>query len=187
MIAVHIIIATTNLSKYEEISAVLKTFCVTSEMAPVECDEHGETLEEIAEAKARQAYAKIKKPLITEDTGIFFSAYKNFPGTRAKRVFLDIGFDGILKKLYGKRREAAFRTAICYTDGVREKIFTGELKGRIAGAPAGSASENVPYEKIFIPTGGGAPLSFMSRGEKNAISHRAQAARKFAEWFRSEG
>ena len=180
-----VIIATTNKSKYEEISAVLKTLGISSEMAHVECDERGETLEEIAREKARQAYVKIKKPLITEDTGIFFSAYENFPGARAKRVFLDIGFDGILKKLEGKKRDATVRTVICYTNGKQEKLFAGEMQGRIAEMPAGNADANVPYEKIFILQGGNVPLSFVSREEKNKISHRGQATRKFAEWFRS--
>ena len=44
-----------------------------------------DSLEEVAQAKAEQAFEQLKKPVIVEDTGVFFEAYSNFSGQIAKR------------------------------------------------------------------------------------------------------
>ena len=41
-----------------------------------------------------QAYKILKKPLITDDTAIYFEGYPGFPGTFTKFVFQGLGFSG---------------------------------------------------------------------------------------------
>jgi inosine/xanthosine triphosphate pyrophosphatase family protein len=41
----------------------------------------------ISQDKAKKAFEKLKKPLIVDDSGIYFDEYPGFPGPLAKRVF----------------------------------------------------------------------------------------------------
>jgi len=57
----------------------------------------------------------------------------------------------------------------------------GTCRGRIAAAPRGSGGFG--YDPIFEPASeppGGRTLGLWSPAEKNAISHRARAARRMA-------
>ncbi|MBI5553811.1 MAG: non-canonical purine NTP pyrophosphatase, partial [Candidatus Diapherotrites archaeon] len=63
------------------------------------------------------------------------------------------------------------------------KTFTGTLHGKLLSRPKKPNSPRLPYEKLIIPNGHTQALVEMTLGEKNKISHRAQATRKFGEWF----
>lgn len=144
------------------------------------------SIEKIAEAKAKQAFKKIKKPLITEDTGIYFTALKNFPGTEPKRQFKRLGFNGLLKKLEGKKRNAYYKTVICFFDGKKTKTFTGKLHGKITEKIYLENKDVMAYEKIFIPKGKKRVLAFFSRESKNKFSHRAKAAEKLKKFLENQ-
>ncbi|MEM7821332.1 MAG: RdgB/HAM1 family non-canonical purine NTP pyrophosphatase [Candidatus Aenigmatarchaeota archaeon] len=141
-------------------------------------------LEEVAREKAIQASKKLKKPLIVEDTGIYFNCYKNFPGTISKFIFETIGFDGIFRLLSRKTRRAYFKTAVAYYKP-REKIliFTGICRGKITRKIRGRINKKMPYDNIFVPEGCKKTFSEMSKEEKAKYSHRAKALEKFAKWF----
>lgn len=139
---------------------------------------------EIAKEKALHAFEKLKLPLITEDTSVFFEAYNNFPGTKPKKIFEQMGFEGLFEKLKGRSRDAFFHTAICYLDYEKEpKIFEAKLHGSITKEVILPEADKMPYEKIFIPKGKQHALSQLSLKEKNEISHRAEAARKLAQFL----
>ncbi len=64
----------------------------------------------------------------------------------------------------------------------------GICRGRIAVGPRGSGGFG--YDPIFEPAGeppGGRTLGLYSAAEKNAISHRARAARRMAPILRDLG
>ena len=179
-----LVVVTSNQDKSNEIKAVLSEFDIKAVMKNIELSEIGDTIEEVALNKAKEAYRKIRKPLIVDDTGIFFRAYKNFPGIYAKRVYLSIGFEGLLKLLEGKTRKAYFKSAICFYDG-RYKTFSGKLNGTIQKDIHRDrfAREKFPYDRIFVPDGSDRPISLLSLSKKIEFSHRAVAVRKFARWF----
>ncbi|MBI4210318.1 MAG: non-canonical purine NTP pyrophosphatase [Candidatus Diapherotrites archaeon] len=180
-----LLIATTNRHKVHEISHILAEYGVEVSQLDIEAQEPDlGSLEKIAEHKARQAYSNARRPLIAEDTGIYFDAYDDFPGVFAKRVFLGIGFRGLLALIRAADSKAArFRTAICYYDGRAAKVFSGELKGRLLEHLVSEEKDRLPYEKLFVPDGHSKALVELPHGEKNRISHRAQAARKLGEWL----
>ncbi|MDD5147896.1 MAG: non-canonical purine NTP pyrophosphatase [Candidatus ainarchaeum sp.] len=139
---------------------------------------------EIALEKARHAFSKLKLPLITEDTSVFFDAYNNFPGTKPKRAFEQMGYEGLFRKLKGRHRKAHFHTAICLMDyNDKYKIFEATWAGTITKEVILPESDRMPYEKIFVPEGKAIALAQMSREEKNELSHRAQATRKLARYL----
>ncbi|RLJ00416.1 MAG: non-canonical purine NTP pyrophosphatase [Candidatus Aenigmatarchaeota archaeon] len=181
----EVIVVSGNRNKFEEIRLVLREYRIKCVHRNLELVERGRCLEEIAKNKATEAWKIIKKPLIVDDTGIFFVACRNFPGVHARRVYEEIGLAGLLDKLKGKGRDAYFKTVLVFTDGNIVRSFEGELKGVIADKAAKISRKHFPYEAIFIPAGYKKPLSALSLKEKIAISHRAIAVRKFAQFYKT--
>ncbi len=174
----------TNPHKFEEIKSLLSKYGIKLVWKKLELEEKGTMLEEIAREKARQAYEKIERPLIVEDTGVFFEGFTNFPGVKAKRIYERLGFEALLKLASKKSGKAYFKTVICYTDGKQYKLFSGILKGKITSKVHCKDKDVMPYEKIFIPEGFKKPLCMLSRKKKNEFSHRAKAAEKLAKWLK---
>lgn len=178
-------LASSNLHKFEEMSKILLEKGIELKLKKIEIIESDlPSLEASAEDKAAKAFAELKKPLIVEDTGVYFSAYKDFPGIYPKRMFLCLGFEGLLKLIEGKPRNGFFKTVVCYTDGKKTKLFSGKVQGKFTQKVYDKEKDVLPYEKIFIPEGYNITMSSISRKEKNTFSHRAQATKKFAEWFK---
>jgi XTP/dITP diphosphohydrolase len=178
-----IIVATGNENKFREIARLLDEYGIDSERRAYSRDESGNTLEDIVRKKAEQAFRRIKDNLIVDDTGVYFDALDNFPGPYPRRVFEQLGFEGLLQKLKGRERSAHFKTLICYTDGRESMIFEGIMAGTITERVYKASRKNLPYEQVFVPEGFSIPVCMMSIGEKSKISHRAEAVRKFAEFF----
>jgi XTP/dITP diphosphohydrolase len=145
------------------------------------------SLELIAKEKARQGYAIAGKPVIVEDTGVYFNAFNEFPGIMAKRVFLGIGLKGLIALLkIKKNKKGYFKTVVCFFDGKKFKLFSGKLNGKFLIKERKPKANRLPYEKLFIPTGFKKALVEMNKTEKNKISHRAIATNKFIEWFKKQ-
>lgn len=180
----EIIFVSGNRHKYNELCAILgKEARLKMKTLPIEEPDLA-SLEAVARRKAEQAFAKIKKPVIVEDTGVYFGAYKNFPGGLAKRVYEGIGFKGLIALIRtAKNRKAYFKTAICYKDAKLEKVFSGIMKGRLIDRVVAEEKDRLPYEKLFIPEGYKIAVAEMPLKEKHGISHRAKAARKLGKWL----
>ncbi len=178
-------IATGNKHKVEEMSSILKEFSISlkhRELKIIEPD--FDSLEEIALEKAKQAFAVLKKPVIAEDTGVYFEAYNNFPGQLAKRVYLGLGFGGLITVIRAaKNRRAHFKTAVAYFDGKNSKVFSGIMKGRLLTKVVSIEKDRLPYEKLFVPDGFSSALVDIPLEGKNRVSHRAKATRKLGEWL----
>ncbi|MCR4369501.1 MAG: hypothetical protein NUV67_06380 [archaeon] len=178
-------IATGNRHKVAEMSLILKKFGVNLlHENPRIVEPDFDTLEEIAEYKARQAYEHLGTAVVAEDTGVFFGAYNNFPGPLAKRVYLGIGFPGLLLLIRNAKKKAAhFKTVVHYFDGVESASFSGELHGSLLDDAVSIEKDRLPYEKIFVPKGFDVALADLPIEKKNEISHRAIATKKLGEWL----
>jgi len=71
-----------------------------------------EDVEEISQAKAREAFAKVGKPLIVEDGGFCVSALNGFPGVYAKYILGTIGAEGIISLMNGQKNRACEFVAV---------------------------------------------------------------------------
>ncbi len=179
---------TTNEHKVEEVSHVLEPYGIAVEQVHQELAEPDVgSQEKVALYKAEQAYARLKKPVIVEDTGVYFKAYHDFPGIFAKRIYLGIGFKGLLKLLKGEDRRAMFKVVIVLQWGKRKhqrKLFVGTLRGRMGSKLKKPHSKRLAYEKLFIPAGYSKAIVEMPLSEKNKFSHRAVATHKLARWLK---
>jgi XTP/dITP diphosphohydrolase len=182
--AVYVI--TSNRDKFLEIEDILEREHIEVLHKNIAVIEHGNTLEQRAKCKARAAFNVIGRPVVADDTGVFFHALVNFPGTYPKKVFDEMGFDGLFQKLEGKDRSASFRAVLCYFDESGPRYFSGEMKGRIDTRIHKSRRDELPYERIFIPDKMFRSVSELTFEEKQLISHRSKAARKLAEFLKTK-
>jgi non-canonical purine NTP pyrophosphatase (RdgB/HAM1 family) len=124
--------------------------------------------------KAAEAYEKIHRPVLVDDTGLTLHAWNGMPGALV-RWFLDtVGTSGILDMAANVTdRSASVTTAIGYADKNGVQVYTGTLHGTLATAERGS--NGFGYDSIFVPAGGEQTFAEMSSEQKNGISHRRLA------------
>ena len=93
-------------------------------------------------------------------------------------VFDTIGNRGILK-LLSAQRVASFRSIVAYCEKGREvMMFEGTVHGKISKMQQGA---RWGYDPIFIPRG--KTMAYAKLKDKNHVSHRYQALKKFASWY----
>jgi len=126
-------------------------------------------VEKVVEHKTKEAFEIIKKPVLTEDTGLYFDDWNGLPGALAKLFDKTIGYQNLCKLLKNNRRARA-QTVIGYFDGKNYKSFIGEIQGTIARTPKGKMGFG--WDLIFIPEGYKKTFGEMTPKEKNQISMR---------------
>ena len=182
-----IFFATGNFHKFDEARRILAKYNIAAGMLRVKNVEiQSDSLEEIATASAVDAFNRCHLPVIVEDAGLFVDALKGFPGPYAAYVYKTISNPGILKLMENvDDRKATFRSAIAYYDGQSAPVwFDGEATGRIANDEIwGNLKTGFGFDPIFQPEGSEKTFAEMTIEEKNGFSHRANAIRKFAEWY----
>jgi len=182
-----IFFATGNFNKFNEARRILSGYGLAAGMLRVKTVEiQSDSLTEIAKTSVIEAFKLCHLPVIVEDAGLFVEALKGFPGPYAAYVYKTISNPGMLRLMDGKEdRKAVFRSAIAYYDGTSEPVcFDGEAKGEIANDERwGSGKAGFGFDPIFLPSGSEKTFAEMDIEEKNLLSHRADAMRKFAEWY----
>jgi len=169
------------------VAAVLGEFGIKVEQLDMEYEEnHDASLEEIAKGAAQKLAIELNKAVVVEDTGLFFTAYPNFPGALPKFVYESLGYKGIFKLLEGEDREAYFKTvaAFCAPEG-EPVLFTATMRGQVTEEVHNEEADVMPYDKIFIPEGESVTISDMTMEKKNSFSQRGQVFRQLGEWFQS--
>lgn len=188
-----ILFATNNAHKLNEVQAVLgPTFeLVTPHGCGVdeEIPEEQPTLEGNASQKAHYLHARTGLDCFADDTGLEVEALGGAPGVHSARYATD-GHDFaannrlLLRNLEGQtNRRARFRTVISLLLGGEEHLFEGVVQGRIIDHEQGS--EGFGYDPLFIPDGYDRTFAQMTTEQKNAVSHRARAVRKLADYLHS--
>ena len=167
-----------NNHKYVEAKSILETFGIKLGFLKSELEEiQSNSLDEIALRKAKDAFSKFKKPVIIEDDGLFINSLSGFPGPYSSYVFKTIGNDGILNLLKNNRK-AKFVSIITYCDKTNFQSFSAKLDGMISKFQKG---KGWGYDPIFIPKN--SQKTFAEINEKNKLSHRYKALKKFSNWY----
>lgn len=144
---------THNPGKVKEVRAVLEPEIKVNHVN-LEYDEiRSDTPEEISRKAAEVLANQLGKPVVVDDSGIFITALKEFPGTCSAYVHRRIGLKGLLKLMDGvEDRECYYRIALGYCEpGKKAEIFSGEEKGEIAESIRGS--NGFGHDPILIPEG----------------------------------
>ncbi len=171
--------ASSNESKFQEARSILSEFGASLKFFKCSLEEiQADTLEEIAQHKASQAYLLCSKPVIVEDAGLFIKSLNGFPGPYSSFVFDTIGNKGVLK-LMSQQRDATFRSVIAYCERQDDvMLFEAEVRGKISKKLQG---KRWGYDPIFIPEG--QTRTYSQLKNKNQVSHRYLALKKFANWY----
>lgn len=178
---------TGNNSKYEEAKLLLKETSITLIKQDLKTEElKSLDQEKVVIDKANKAFEILKKPVLTDDTGIYFDEYKDFPGTYTKSLFKAIGFRGVERLLSGTKRTAYFKTIVCYKDEHTTKTFSGIFKGRIVDEVSKKFNPDWEYNSIFIPDDFDVPLSEIPLVERAKVSHRSAALKELVKFLREK-
>ena len=197
--SMQLLFATSNPNKVRELSAILDPFgievvglaALTSGVPePVE---DGDTFEANARIKAVY-YAKAAGRLcLAEDSGLSVDALDGAPGVHSARYAGRSGSRAerdaannakLLHELDGvppQERPARFVCAMCLADEDGNVLAetNGTFQGFIADAPRGTGGFG--YDPLLYLPDRGCTSAQLSPAEKNARSHRGEAARKMAE------
>jgi len=152
-----------------------------------EIEETGATFEENAALKA-EGYSQLSGLLtLADDSGLEVDALGGAPGVRSARY---AGADATdadrvalllknLEKTGADDRTARFRCVIAIAaPGERTRLYSSVCEGRIAAAPRGD--NGFGYDPVFDFPELGMTMAELPSERKNAVSHRARAAKKAA-------
>ncbi|QUC64826.1 RdgB/HAM1 family non-canonical purine NTP pyrophosphatase [Nitrosopumilus sp. K4] len=167
-----------NKHKFLEAKKILNSFEIQIGFYKSELEEiQSDSLQKIASKKAEQAFSQLKKPVIVEDDGLYITSLDGFPGPYSSYVFKTIGNSGILN-LVKNNRNAKFVSMISFKNNVFSKSFKAEICGKISKKQKG---KGWGYDPIFIPNS--KSKTFAEISNKNELSHRFKALKKFANWY----
>ena len=179
----RIVLASGNAHKARELGRLLEGWEVETFAGGLP-EETGKTFVENARLKARHVHAALggAEWVLADDSGIEAAALHGVPGVRSARYAGEDATDEQnLAKLIGAlagsddRRVRYVAELVAIAPGGGEVTARGELTGTLAAAPRGTGGFG--YDPAFVPDGETRTVAEMSPGEKDAISHRARAAR----------
>ena len=183
------VLASHNKGKLAEMQAVLADLGIEVVMPAdlgihVDVEETGETFAENAALKANAIMEASGLPAIADDSGLCVNWLGGAPGVYSARYG---GLDDdaaryrlLLQNLRGATdRSAYFHTAIvCAFPNGDMLTAEGDCHGAIAFAPMGDGGFG--YDPVFLVPSLRRTFAQLTAEEKNAISHRGNALRKFA-------
>ncbi len=173
-----ILFASSNKNKYREAKKILSKFGIQLEFFGITLQEiQTNSIKEVASDKVIGAFNKCKEPVIIEDDGLFIKSLNGFPGPYSSYIFKTIGNKGILQ-LVSKNRNAKFQSVIAYCDNNGVVIFEANVRGKISNKLNG---KGWGFDPIFIPEG--KQQTYAKITDKNEISHRYKALKKFSNWY----
>ncbi len=174
-----VLFASSNRNKFNEAKNILSNYKINLGFFKSSLTEiQAKSIKQIAALKVDDAYRQCHKPVIVEDAGLFIKSLKGFPGPFSSYVFKTIGNSGILR-LVGSDRNAYFQSVVAYCDNTYGvMLFDAKVEGIISKISKG---KGWGYDPIFIPKG--ETKSFAMITNKNEISHRYKALKKFSNWF----
>lgn len=194
----RLILATNNQHKVQEISAILEgTGIAVLKKSDFDdfpdIEETGTTLEENALLKARAIFERYGIPALADDTGLEVEYLQGAPGVYSARYAGEqCSFEDNNRKLLaelhgvsGAQRRAKFVSVIGVVFEGGAICHRGEVEGLISESMQGS--NGFGYDPVFYYPPLGKTYAQMTADEKNRISHRALALKKFRAWLDSQG
>ncbi len=189
-----LVLASRNDKKICELETLLKE--ISSNIAVMGLDTIGYTDEIIEDGTtfAENSHIKASVPArlgyigVADDSGLTVDALNGAPSVYSARYAGEGATDeknnekllAALADVPDEKRTASFRTVVtcAFPDGT-EWQFDGKVDGKILRAPQGDGGFG--YDPLFYCEAFGKTFAELSADEKNSVSHRGQAMRKFAE------
>jgi XTP/dITP diphosphohydrolase len=197
-----LVLASNNQGKLAELQALFADLDLElipqSRLGVGEADEPFRTFVENALAKARHASAATGLPAIADDAGLCVDAFGGLPGVDTAFYATQFGYakgddnnvKALLEQLKGQsnRRAALVSTlvAVRSKDDPEPLIAVGRAVGEITQKPLGI--NGFGFDPVMFLPKIGKTFAQLSDVEKNAMSHRGQAAKQMVQlmqerWF----
>jgi len=192
----EIVIATKNRGKLKEIEQILDLpslqlldLSAFPRCAALHVEENGNSFEENALIKARSYHACVKKAVLADDSGLVVPALNGEPGIYSARYAGPQSDDAQnnalllqkMKGLSGEKRAAYFQCVLAFVDGGEEHTFYGRCHGTIGFETRGN--KGFGYDPLFFVPEQNKTFAELEKEQKNSISHRADALRKFRDFL----
>lgn len=202
MSGVRLLVATRNPGKVRELSRLLAPALEGVELAGMDAFadvpdvvEDADTFEGNAKKKALEVARATGLPTLADDSGLEVDALDGAPGVYSARYAGTHGDDeanndALLEALSGvpdEERTARFRCALAFADpagplGDESHVAHGVVEGRVIHERRGT--NGFGYDPLFLLAGDTRTTAELSAEEKDAVSHRAEAARAMLPWLR---
>jgi non-canonical purine NTP pyrophosphatase (RdgB/HAM1 family) len=168
----RIVLVTGSDAKAREASEILGS---EMERADLELPEiQAATVEDVAREKAREAFRRLERACVVEDSGLGFTAWNGLPGPYVKWFERAAGLEALCRSLDGfPDRRATASCVLAFRSETQQLTAVGRIEGSIAREPRGNGGFG--WDAIFVPERSDRTFSEMSATEKNAISHRRKA------------
>lgn len=128
--------------------------------------------------KAKNAFFKLRHPVLVEHTGLYLKEFGDLPGGLAGIFWESLKAEKFCEIF--KNMSALAKTVFGYCDGKKVELFEGEIKGVITESP--SLDNGFQWDHVFIPEN--EKITFSELGErKNEISMRKKALDKFMKYI----
>jgi len=192
-----LVLATANpgkIKEMQEILAELNIDVVTRKDLGIELDveETGETFLENATLKAEAICKASGLPSVADDSGLVVDALGGKPGVHSSSYGgPELDNNERCAYLLEKMRDMEHRSAkfvctiVCAFPEGGSLTAQGECPGEIITEPRGF--NGFGYDPVFQVKGKNKTMAELPPDEKNAISHRGLALRKFAQLLRERG
>ncbi len=185
-----IVIATHNQDKLTEFYSILfglglKIMTLDEFPEIGEIEETGTTFLENSFLKARTVFGQTQIPTIADDSGLEVKYLNGAPGIHSARYAGDTAtysenIKKLLRELAGVAppdREARFRSVVTFVSETVEFWTEGHIDGTITDHPSGVGGFG--YDSVFYIPDLKKTFAEISQQEKNLISHRGLALKKF--------
>jgi XTP/dITP diphosphohydrolase len=141
------------------------------------------TFRENAHAKAEYVFSRTQTDCFAEDSGLVVPALQGEPGVWSARYAGEPTDDTannnkLLENIkHVTDKSAYYQSVICLLLHGEVYYFEGKCEGTITLEPRGDGGFG--YDPLFIPSGSSLTFAELALEEKNKISHRGAAMRKF--------
>lgn len=138
----------------------------------------------VAIEKGREAWRRLKKPVVVDDAGIYFGRYDNFPGVFTKYLYKGVGFDG-LRRLLNEGDPVYYQLHLAYFYGDDQyEVFAGRCDGTILFPETFPVNPPLPFDTMFVPVGETKTfVELRKSGERELFDHRIAAFKDLLKWL----
>lgn len=135
---------------------------------------------EVLRAKGDEAWRRLGRPLVVEETGLELPSMGGFPGPLVKWMLEAMGAEGIARTAHGLGDpRATARCALLYRDAEGEVIAEGTTPGRLVLEPRGEGGFG--WDPVLVPDGEERSCAELSGEEKDRLGHRGRAWKRLME------
>lgn len=130
----------------------------------------------VLRAKGDEAFRRLQRPLIVEETGLELDSMSGFPGPLVKWMLLAVGAEGIARSAIAMGDDrATARCALLLVQPEGELVAVGETRGKVVLPPRGAGGFG--WDPIFLPEGEDKTYAQLRSDQKDRLSHRGRAWR----------